>query len=231
MVKDPKTLQAAIKYFADYKNCHDYLVAQRWPDGVVRCPKCGSDKVVYYEKYHRFNCREPHKSQQFTVKTGSIMEESPIALEKWMLAIWQIVNCKNGISSYELHRAIGVSQKCAWFMLQRIRKAMQDGSTVKLGANGVEVEVDETFIGGKSRNMHVDVRERRITGPLAGKGGKDKTAVMGILERGGNVRVSYLITDEGIPVLDSHSIAFRANFALVSWGLLDSGKSGRMTLA
>ncbi|SRR5579871_130182 len=186
MVKEPKTLQEAIKYFADYQNCHDYLLARRWQDGKVTCPKCGSENVHYYEKYRRFQCREGHEAPQFTLKTGSIMEESPIAVEKWLLAIWQAVNCKNGISSYELHRAIGVTQKSAWFMLQRIRKAMQqDGPQVRLGGPGTEVEVDETFIGGKARNMHKEKRDRMVTG----RGGLDKTCVMGLLERGGKIRL------------------------------------------
>jgi len=189
--KEPKTLQAAILYFADPANCREYLMDRRWPKGVT-CPRCGSEKVAFLEKYNRWQCSVIHDARQFTLKTGTIFEESPIGLDKWLMAMWMVVNCKNGVSSYEIHRAIKVTQKTAWFMLQRIRKVLQDGSTVKLGANGGEVEVDETFIGGKARFMHADVRERRITGPLAGKDGKDKTAVMGILERGGNVRVKVL---------------------------------------
>ncbi len=118
---------------------------------------------------------------QFTLKTGTVMEDSPIGLDKWMTAMWQIVNCKNGISSYEIHRALGITQKTAWFLDHRIRLALTSGSFEKLTG---EVEADETFIGGKARNMHVGKRQRRITGT----GGKDKTAVMGIMERGGKVR-------------------------------------------
>ena len=118
------------------------------------------------------------------MKVGTIFEDSPLGMDKWMTAMWLLVNCKNGISSCEIARDLGVSQKSAWFMAHRLRLAMQNGSFVKMGGSGTEVEVDETFIGGKARNMHPDKRERRITGT----GGKDKTAVMGIMKRGGEVR-------------------------------------------
>jgi len=180
MASEPKTLQEAILYFADPVNCREYLVARRWPNGVS-CPRCGSHNVLFLEKYNRWHCREKHNAPQFTLKTGTIMEDSPIGLDKWMTAMWQIVNCKNGISSYEIHRALGITQKTAWFLDHRIRLALTSGSFEKLTG---EVEADETFIGGKARNMHVGKRQRRITGT----GGKDKTAVMGIMERGGNVR-------------------------------------------
>ncbi len=117
---EPTTLQEAIVYFADPANCREYLVARRWPNGVT-CPKCGSKDVLFLEKYNRWHCRAKHDAPQFTLKTGTIMEDSPIGLDKWMTAMWQIVNCKNGISSYEVHRAIGVTQKTAWFMDHRIR--------------------------------------------------------------------------------------------------------------
>lgn len=180
MVSEPKTLQEAILYFSDPVNCREYLVARRWPNGVT-CPRCGSTKVVFMEKYNRWQCNVAHDARQFTLKTGTIFEDSPIGLDKWLTAMWQVVNCKNGVSSYEVHRAIGVTQKTAWFMDHRIRFALGMGSADKLSG---EVEVDETFIGGKARNMHVEKRRRRITGT----GPKDKAAVMGILERGGKVR-------------------------------------------
>ncbi len=182
--KEPKTLQAAILYFSNPVNCREYLIARRWPKGVT-CPRCGSTKVAFLEKYNRWQCSTTHDARQFTSKTGTIFEESPIGLDKWLTAMWMVVNCKNGVSSYEIHRAIGVTQKTAWFMDHRIRFALGIPSTSKLSG---EVEVDETFIGGKARNMHLDKRERRITGT----GGKDKTAVMGILERGGKVRVKVV---------------------------------------
>jgi transposase-like protein len=173
---EPKTLQEAIIYFSNPVNCRTYLVARRWPDGVT-CPRCGSRNVLFLENYNRWHCRQKHDAPQFTLKTGTIMEDSPIGLDKWLTAMWQIVNCKNGISSYEVHRAIGITQKSAWFMDHRIRFVLGTDSGEKLSG---ECEADETFIGGKARNMHVAKRERRITGT----GGKDKTAVMGILQRG-----------------------------------------------
>src|SRR5271166_133034 len=189
MNKEPESLQEAILYFADPANCRDYLVARRWPDGVT-CPRCGSQNVLFLEKYNRWHCREKHEAPQFTLKTGTIMEDSPIGLDKWLTAMWQIVNCKNGISSWEIHRSLKITQKSAWFMDHRIRLALQNGSFMKLGGNSGEVEADETFIGGKARNMHKDVKARKITGT----GGKDKTAVMGILERGTDGKQSKVRT-------------------------------------
>src|SRR5271166_3698113 len=180
MEQEPKTLQEAIVYFSNPVNCREYVVVRRWPDGVT-CPRCGSKNVTFLEKYNRWQCSARHDGRQFTAKTGTIFEDSPLGLDKWLAAMWQVVNCKNGVSSYEVHRAIGVTQKTAWFMDHRIRYALTTGSIDKLTG---EVEADETFIGGKARNMHVAQRKRRITGT----GGKDKTAVMGILERGGKVR-------------------------------------------
>src|ERR1035437_6515553 len=178
-VYEPTTLQEAIIYFASPVNCRDYLVAQRWPDGVT-CPKCGSKNVVFLEAYNRWKCREGHDSPQFTLKTGTIMEDSPIGLDKWLMVMWQVVNSKNGISSCEVAKAIGITQKSAWFLDHRIRFSLSMGPGNKLSG---QVEADETFIGGKARNMHADKRAVRITGT----GGKDKTAVMGILERGGKI--------------------------------------------
>ncbi len=181
MATEPKTLQEAILYFADPANCREYLVARRWPNGVS-CPRCGSLNVLFLEKYNRWHCREKHQAPQFTLKTGTIMEDSPIGIDKWLAAMWQVVNCKNGISSYEVHRAIGITQKSAWFMDHRIRLAF--GMAPSPAQLSGEVEVDETFIGGKARNMHAKKRKQAITGI----GPKDKFAVMGILERGGEVR-------------------------------------------
>jgi transposase-like protein len=183
----PKTLQQAIRHYSDEQVCIDAVAAMRWPKGVPVCPACGHKEHYYLKTQKRWKCKECHK--QFTVKLGTVFEESPISLTKWLPALWMLVSCKNGISSYELASALGVSQKTAWFMLQRLRLALQDdffGS--KLGTNGGEVEVDETFIGGKARNMHVSERKRRITGT----GTKDKTAVIGILERGGKIRAAVV---------------------------------------
>lgn len=175
----PKTLQAAILHFADLDVCQDALVAARWPDGVI-CPTCGSREVGYLANQRRWQCRAKHARRQFSVKVGSIFEDSPISLSKWFVAIWLISSAKNGISSYEIHRAIGVTQKTAWFMLHRIRLAMQTKSFNKIGG---EIEVDETYIGGKARNMHKSKRRRigiSLNNSMAGK-----AAVMGLLERHG----------------------------------------------
>jgi transposase-like protein len=183
---EPRTLQEAICYFSDPDNCREYLVARRWPNGVT-CPRCDSANVTFLPKYGRWQCGSHHARRQFTLKTGTIFEDSPIGLDKWLAAMWLIVNCKNGISSWEVHRAIGVTQKTAWFMTHRIRFALGIEPDTKLSG---EVEVDETFIGGKSRNMHANKRARKIHGT----GGKDKVPVVGFLERGGEARASVVVS-------------------------------------
>ena len=184
MSNEPKSLQEAILYFSNPDKCIDYLAVRRWPKRVI-CPTCGSEKVKFNPNRRLWQCSSHRPKRQFSVKVGTIYEDSPIGLDKWLTATWMLTNCKNGISSYEVARDLRLTQKSAWFMLHRIRLALQDeffGS--KLGGNGSEVEVDETFIGGKARNMHLSKRQRRITGT----GGKDKTAAMGIMERGGKLR-------------------------------------------
>jgi transposase-like protein len=184
----PKTLMEAVRYFEDPQRTHDMAVRLRWPEGV-RCPTCKREDVRFFWATTKnrktgketprplFECRDRHAKRQFTVKTGTIFEDSALPLDKWFVAIWAIANCKNGISSYELHRATGISQKSAWFVLHRIRLAMDAGSFDKFG--GV-VESDETYIGGLAKNMHKHKREARITKANA----SDKAAVMGILQRG-----------------------------------------------
>ena len=176
----PKTLQQAIRYFSDEQVCIDTIAALRWPNGPV-CPKCGGLEHYYLETQRRWKCKECYK--QFSVKVGTIFEDSAISLDKWLAALWMLVNCKNGISSYEVGRDLGITQKSAWFVLHRLRLALQSGSMEKLGGEGKHVEVDETFIGGAARFMHPERRKRMITE----RGVKDKLAVMGILERGGKV--------------------------------------------
>jgi transposase-like protein len=154
------TLQQAIQHFSDRNNCREYLVARRWSDGV-ECPRCGSKNVTFLEEYDRWQCSARHDNRQFTAKTGTIFENSPLPLAKWLMAMWQDVNCKNGVSSYEVHRAIGVTQKTAWFMDHRIRHALSMGTVNKLSG---QIEADETFIGGKARNMNKAARGRKITG-------------------------------------------------------------------
>jgi transposase-like protein len=175
----PTTLQEAVIHYANFENCKEFMMNLRWPDGKVLCPNCGSDDVAYLPNARVFKCYQKHERQKFSLKVGTIFEDSPIALEKWLPVMWMLVNCKNGVSSWEIHRAIGVTQKTAWFMLQRARLAMQDDHTG--GMLGGEVEVDETFIGGKARNMHADKRARKITG----RGPEGKAIVASVLERGG----------------------------------------------
>lgn len=184
-MKRPTTLQQAIRYFSDEQTCIDTVAKMRWPNGPV-CPKCAHKEHYYLASQRRWKCKGC--GRQFSVKLGTIFEDSPLSLDKWLCALWMVVNSKNGISSYEVGRALGVTQKSAWFMLHRLRLALQEKSLVKLGGNRKEVEVDETFIGGKARHMHHDVHERRIV-----KGGPhDKAVVFGMLERGGKVRTKVL---------------------------------------
>jgi transposase-like protein len=182
--KQPKTLLEAVQYFSDLDVATQHVAKTRWPDGPV-CPKCGVlDKNHYYLKSRRiWKCRACKK--QFSVKVGTIFEDSPIGLDKWLPAMWIIANAKNGVSSCEIHRSIGVTQKTAWFMMHRIRLAMQRGSIEKLEG---QVEVDETYIGGLARYMHKNKREEKITGT----GTSGKIAVMGLLERHGEVRTKIV---------------------------------------
>jgi transposase-like protein len=186
-MKKPKTLQQAMIFYSEPGNCLAYMIKLRWPDGV-ECPTCGRKDVVFLANQNRWQCKTRHAKNQFSVKVGTIFEDSPISLDKWLMAMWMLVNCKNGISSYEVARDLGITQKSAWFMLHRIRLAMQNGSLMKLGGSGKQIEADETFIGGAARFMHRDKHRRRITET----GTKDKIAVMGILERGGEVRATVV---------------------------------------
>lgn len=186
--QEPKTLQEAIQYFSDPDNCLAYMIPLTFPGGVITCPTCGRTDAKFLANQRRWQCKSVHPKRQFSAKVGTIFEDSPIPLEKWLPAVWLIVNAKNGVSSWELHRALGVTQKTAWFMLHRIRLAMQDQHKVKMGGGGTPVEVDETFIGGKARNMHKEKRERLAIQ----QGGKGKTIVMGALERGGKVHATVI---------------------------------------
>lgn len=181
----PETLVDAIRYFADPQVAFDFMVQLRWSDGVVKCPRCQSEKHTFISTRKTWECRCCTEKKQFSVKTGTIFEESPLSLDKWLATIWMIANAKNGISSYEVHRAIGVTQKTAWFMLQRIRLAMQTGTFERLKG---DVEVDETFIGGRARNMHNDRNQRRGRGT----GGTGKAVVMGLLARDGTVIAKHV---------------------------------------
>src|ERR1700747_17106 len=180
----PQTLHDAIKYFADENRAFEFLKHMRWPDGIVKCPTCGSPELSFLSTRKVWKCKNAHPKQQFSVKVGTVLEDSPIAIDKWLSAFWLIANAKNGISSYELHRSIGVTQKTAWFMLQRIRLAMQDTKKDKLKGR---VEADETFIGGRARHMHAS-KKRYADGWLG------KTAVLGLLERNAPDKPSRVMT-------------------------------------
>jgi transposase-like protein len=193
--KTPKTLTQAVKYFADPKTTLEYFVQIRWPDGV-RCPHCGSEKVSFLANQNRWQCHTKHPKRQFSAKVGTIFEDSPLLLEQWLVAVWLEVNAKNSISSCELARALGITQKSAWFMLHRVRFALKRGSFEKMGRNGVPVEADESYIGGLSKNMHKAARERKITG----SGQSGKTVVMGLLERHSSKKHSTIRTE----VLSKH---------------------------
>ncbi len=155
-----KTLQQAIRHFTDPENCRKFMVFLRWPDDKVKCPHCGCEKVTWLAKAKVYQCYGDHPKSKFSLKVGTVLEDSAIGLDKWLPAIWLLANSKNGISSYELHRALGVTQKTAWFMLHRIRLAMSAGTLSKLGGTeGGPVEVDEAYIGGHPKNKHLGKRD------------------------------------------------------------------------
>jgi transposase-like protein len=188
---EPKTLQQATVYFNDPDNCVAFLVARRWPDGVVKCPLCGSEGAKYMPARRVWQCKKRHKGSQFSIKVGTIFEDSAITLDKWLMAMWMVANCRNGVSSHEIKRTVGVTQKSAWHMLHRIRLAMkEDHGDLTLGGNWSNpVEVDETFVGGKMKNMHrKKAMELRANMPSERMDGfetrwDNKTAVMGMLNR------------------------------------------------
>jgi transposase-like protein len=182
----PRTLTDAIRYFSVPENCRTYMVARRWPNGVT-CPQCGSKTVYFDSSRNGWECKTRHPKRKFTLKTGTIFEDSPLGLDKWLPAVWMIANMKNGVSSHELARSIGVTQKTAWFMLQRIRLAMQGEDGGKMGG---QIEADETFIGGKARNMHYGKRKRM--GITQGRSMAGKVAVFGLLDRHGKDGVSQI---------------------------------------
>jgi hypothetical protein len=179
----PRTLQEAILYFSDPDRCLKFMVDIRWPDGV-KCPTCGSKEVYFLESRRVWKCKTKHAKQQFSAKVGTVFEDSPIGLDKWFAAVWMVANCKNGVTSYEIHRALGVTQKTAWFMDHRVRLAMQTGTFERLSG---PIEADESYIGGLARNMHASKRKEINR---HGQGGKE--IVMGVLERGGKVKVWHL---------------------------------------
>jgi transposase-like protein len=187
-MKQPESLQEAIVYFSDPERAFRYAVQLRWPDARINCPRCGSEKHSFIKTRRIWFCYGCKK--QFTLKVGTIFEDSALGMDKWMAAFWMICNCKNGVSSYELARAIRVTQKSAWFMLHRIREAMRSGSITKMGGGDRgPVEVDETFVGGNPKNMHAKrrlaiMRKRsEVADWKATHRFSDKVPVMGMLDR------------------------------------------------
>ncbi len=193
-MSEPKTLLEAVRHFSDLNVCHRYMLKLKFPDGKPVCPKCGSDKVNELTTRRILKCNVSRCQKQFSAKVGTIFESSPLGLDKWFVAVWSIANAKNGISSMEVHRALGVTQKTAWFMLHRIRVAMTTRTFRKLSG---EVESDETFVGGKAKNMHKAKREKAIQG----RGSVGKTIVHGMLERNAEgtsqVRANVVGSTEG----------------------------------
>jgi transposase-like protein len=200
MSATPKTLTEAIQRFANPDNCLDYLAVRRWPDGVT-CPTCGRKDVSFVPSRRFWQCKTRHPKAQFSVKTGTLLEESRLGLEKWLPVMWMVANCKNGVSSWEIHRALGVTQKTAWFMLHRIRMGMQDtrgfGKQTKIGGSDTEVEVDEAWFGGKASNMHKERRARYQSADT----NWGKVIVMGMLDR--NARQ---IRTEIVPNIDRDTL-------------------------
>lgn len=183
-METPTTLLEAVTYFSDPTTCREFMVNLRWPDGVVTCPHCGSAEPRFMEKRGIWQCKNKECRKQFSVKVGTIFEDSPLSLQKWLPVLWLLANAKNGISSYEIHRSIGVTQKTAWFMLHRVRLAMQTESFDKLSG---AVEVDETLIGGSLRNMHPYKKAA-----ARGRTNYGKVIVTGLLERHGKVRTQVV---------------------------------------
>lgn len=185
MEHKPKTLVEAVREYADPDKALDEVADSRWKESIA-CQHCGADSPMFLKTRRIWKCRKCRK--QFSIKTGTVLEDSPIALDKWLPAVWMVANNRNGISSWELSRALGVTQKTAWFMLHRIRLAMQDDK--RGGKLSGEVEIDETFIGGKARNMHKVAKAKKLEGKGGGVVGK--VGVQGMLERGGRIRAAVI---------------------------------------
>jgi transposase-like protein len=180
METTPRTLTEAIRHYSDTQTCIDAVAALRWPDGQIVCPKCNvtenGRKHYWLDAQKRWKCFSCRK--QFSVKVGTIFEDSPLGLDVWLIALWLLCNCKNGVSSYEIARATGIAQKSAWFVLQRLRMVLRTKAVGKMGGNG-PVEVDETFVGGNPNRMHANRRAKLQTA----FGRSHKAVVMGMLDR------------------------------------------------
>jgi transposase-like protein len=210
----PKTLLQAIEYFSDEQVCIDAVAAMRWADGPI-CPECDTLDPYYLKTQKRWKCRECRI--QFSVKRGTIFEDSPISLKKWLPALWLLCNCKNGVSSYEIARDLGVTQKTAWFMLQRLRLVLKDGNPSKLGGT---VEMDETFVGGKLKNMHKSRKPKGTGHSGIAVGAMAKTIVVGMLERNGRVRAEVVIerSKETLHALTAKHIEAGSTLMTDEWG-------------
>lgn len=191
----PRNLIEAIRYFADAERAFQFVADLRWPDGKVTCPRCGHDQVSFLSTRRIWKCKGCRK--QFSLKVGTIFEDSPLGWDKWLPAVWLIANAKNSISSHELARSLGVTQKSAWFMLHRIREAMETGTFAKM--SGI-TEVDDTFIGGLAKNMHHKVRRQRITGT----GGIDKMIVQGARNRDSGMVTASVIDGTDTDTIQEH---------------------------
>jgi transposase-like protein len=219
MKNELKTLTDAIRYFSDEQVCIDTVAAMRFPNGP-QCPACLAlePRQHWLKTQRRWQCRECGK--QYSVKVNTIFEDSAIKLDKWLTAMWMLANCKNGVSSYEIHRSIGVTQKSAWFMLQRIRLAMKNQSLLKLGNQGGPVEMDETFIGGKLKNMHKAKKPKGLGFSGIAVAGTAKTIVVGMLERKGHVRAEVVAerTQPKLHALVNKHIQYGATLMTDEWG-------------
>jgi transposase-like protein len=182
----PRTLQQAILFFSNPDRCFAYAIKLRWPDGVITCPRCNSSSNSFIKTRKIWYCNGCKR--QFSVKVNTVFEDSALGLDKWFIAMWMLANCKNGVSSYEISRTLGITQKSAWHLLHRIRQAMADRSTGKLGGGESPIEVDETFVGGKVKNMHSKKRKQNFSY----QGGGNKAIVLGMLERGGKIKTRIL---------------------------------------
>jgi transposase-like protein len=215
-MEEPKTLQEAILYFADMDRCIAYLASSRWPDGVAVCPTCGRRDVSYVPKRRVWQCKSRHPKCQFSIKVGTIFEDSPIPLGKWLAAMWLIANCKNGISSWEIHRALKVTQKTAWFMLHRVRLSMMEETGLLSGI----IEMDESFIGGRVKNMHKSKKPKGTGFSGIAGGAMAKTIVVGMLERKGRVRAEVVAerTQPTLHALVNKHIQYGATLMTDEWG-------------